>query len=162
MSPPPQSTLSRRALLGGAAVGATAVLAGCAPSAIPIIGAPDPDDEVRRGVALSEQELLAAYDAAIAAGTGSTELLRSIRDQHAAHLAAVSDGLDIPVLASPSPAPGQRPSLRQLRRLEARAVPQRIKACTAAGDADLAELIARIGASESGHVAALGPRGGSA
>ncbi len=152
-------TLSRRLLLGGALSGAAVLATGCSPGSIPIISPPDPDDEVRRGVAESEQALIAAYDAALVALPALRARLQVLRDQHQAHLTAVTQDLDV---ASPAPSGsvtpargGQTAALRSLRRLEARATKQRIDACVAADDPELAELLARIAASESGHVVAL-------
>ncbi|MFN8126098.1 MAG: hypothetical protein U0R64_06290 [Candidatus Nanopelagicales bacterium] len=150
-------TLHRRTVLG-LGVGATAgVLTACSSGSLPFIASVDPDDEVQAGVAAGEQELLAAYDAVISRQPGLATRLRPIRDQHAQHLAAMAT---TPPLSSPSastsPMPAQQAAaLRTLRRLESRAVRQRTDAAVAAGDADLTELLTRIAASESGHVAAL-------
>lgn len=147
---------SRRTILALGGGGVVALVAGCSAESIPILGPPDPDDELRRGVAASERELIAAYDAAIGAAGRSAGLLRTLRQQHVDHLTAITQDLDDAGPPAPSPsasAPSVTP--RTLRRLEAAATRQRIESCSAAGDADLAELLARIAASESGHVAAL-------
>ncbi len=164
LAAPEPRAVPRRLVLGAAAGGAVAALTGCSSGSLPLISPADPDDQLRRAVAQSEQLLLTAYDTTMAAFPELTNRLRLLRDQHQAHLTAVSDGLD---LGSPSPAaPGTAPgggatgAVRTLRRLEAAAVKQRIQACTAAEAVELAELLARIGASESAHVAAL--RGGAA
>lgn len=152
-------TLSRRLVLAGSLGGVAALATACSGGTIPLISPPDPDDEVRRTVAQSEQTLIAAYDAAITAMPVLGATLRPFRDQHQAHLTAVTADLELPdVAASGSPRAaggGQAALIRELRRLEAGAVRQRIDACVAAEDAELAALFARIGASESGHVAAL-------
>lgn len=148
--------VTRRLLLGGTAAGLIVGAAGCSGSSLPLISAPDPDDEVRLGVARSEQALIAAYDAAIAATPAAAEQLRTFRDQHQAHFTAVSEGLDPAALTPASASPGRSATgLRGLRRMEVAAARQRIEACTAATAGDLAELLARIAASESGHAAAL-------
>ena len=152
--------VTRRLVLGGTAAGLIVGIAGCSGSSLPLISAPDPDDEVRLGVARSEQALVAAYDAAIAATPAAADQLRTFRDQHQAHFTAVSEGLDpaalTPASSPASASPGKSPTgLRGLRRMEVAAARQRIEACTAATAGDLAELLARIAASESGHAAAL-------
>ena len=81
---------SRRAVLALGGGSALALIAGCSVDSLPIVGPPDPDDELRSAVAASEQELIAAYDAAIAAGRESGALLRTLRQQHVEHLAAVT------------------------------------------------------------------------
>lgn len=151
--------VTRRLVLGAAVGGALAGLTGCSSGTISIISPADPDDELRRAVAQSEQLLLASYDTTIAAFPTLATRLRVLRDQHQAHLTAVAQDLDLAAPASVSPgtqpAGGQSAAIRALRRLEAGAARQRIESCTAAEAPELAELLARIGASESGHVAAL-------
>ncbi len=150
---------SRRTLLALGGGGVVALVTGCSAASIPIIGPPDPDDELRRGVAASERDLIAAYDAAIGAAGRSAGLLRTLRQQHVDHLTAVTQDLDDAGAAAVSPsATTGAVTPAALRRLEAAATRQRIEACAAADDADLAELLARIAASESGHVAALSAR----
>lgn len=155
--------LSRRHLLAGATLvtATTAVgigLGGCAASPLPLL-TPDPDDEVRATVAASELQLIAAYTAAIAAVPALGTRLRPLLDQHSQHLTAVSDGLDLPSeapsVSAPPAAQNGAAAVRALRRLEAAAARQRTDACVAAADDDLAVLLGRIAASESGHVAAL-------
>lgn len=155
---PRAPAMTRRLLLGGAAAGLVVGVTGCSAGSIPLISAPDPDDEVRRGVAESERLLIAAYDSAIAAAPALAGRLQGLRDQHQAHLTAVSTGLDPATLPSTSASGSPTAAatgIRNLRRLEAAAAKQRIDACAAATATDLAELLARIGASEAGHVAAL-------
>lgn len=151
--------LTRRLVLGGGAAGALAFLSGCSSGSLPIISATDPDEQLRRAVAQSEQLLLTAYDTTLTAFPVLAGRLSVLRDQHQAHLTAVAHDLDLaaPTASTPGapPAGGQTGAVRTLRRLEASAARQRIEACTAAEAADLAELLARIAASESGHVAAL-------
>lgn len=154
---------SRRTVLALGGGGALALIAGCSVDSLPIVGPPDPDDELRSAVAASEQELIAAYDAAIAAGRDGGALLRTLRQQHVEHLAAVTGDPSLSTateqpLTSAAATPTTPPTSAALRRLEAAATRQRIKAVSAAGHADLAELFARIAASESGHVAALSKR----
>lgn len=153
------AVVPRRLVLGGALAGLATGLTACSGTSLPIIGPADPDDQLRRSVAQSEIALIAAYDAAIAAFPTLAQRLGDFRDQHQAHLTAVSLNLDVGTAsspASPTRAPGGAASaVRSLRRLEAAAARDRIDACGAAADSDLAELLGRIAASESGHVAAL-------
>ncbi len=154
------AVLTRRLALGLGAGTAAWLMTGCSGGSIPFIAPADPDDEVRQAVAVSEQELLAAYDAVIAALPALGPRLKPLRAQHAEHLAAMAP-TDV---ASASPAPGGSPSvapnrpaaLRTLRRLESRAVRQRTNAAVQAADSELVEVLARIAASEAAHVAFLG------
>lgn len=154
---PAADPLTRRALLASALGGSALVVAGCSTPTIPLLSTPDPDDEVRATVAASELALIAAYDQVITANPALADRLRPLRDQHRDHLAAVAEDLQLPTPgASQSRSPGDRgEGLRTLRRLEAAATRQRIDASVAAAEPELASLLARIGASESGHVAFL-------
>ena len=134
-----------------------AMLAGCTgPTADgePGSAAPaSPDNSeaaLRDAVAADEAGLIAAYDAALAAG--DDPLLREFRAQHAEHLAAL--GVSAPtVMASPAPADASTGALAERER---RAADERRRACGAASDPALARLLALIGASEAQHAAALG------
>lgn len=101
--------------------------------------------------------MIALYDAAISAlpaGPSSERtLLERIRGEHAAHLSALtgaSEPADIPMDRTTAPV-----SLRDLIGAERRATRSRVSACEEASDPELARVLALIGASEAGHVAAL-------
>lgn len=119
--------------------------------------APEPPSLAGR-VSAEEEALIALYDAALAAlpadDTRSRPLLIAIRDEHAQHRAALAMG------ASPGASPGMTAadgdvSVAMLVDAERAAVKNRIRACTEAQDAELARVLALIGASEAGHVPAL-------
>lgn len=146
--------LPRRAMLLGALAGTALVAVGCSTDSIPIIGRKDPDEDLRLVTAAAEQDLIAAYDAVIAAKPALAEPLGRIRAQHQAHQTALLDGLEAPVGGS-APAVGGAGAVRALRRLESGAARQRAQACGAAEDPRWVQLFAMIGASEAGHAAAL-------
>lgn len=153
--PLPGARLTRRALLGGAALaGAALVAAACTPAPGPEPSdtsgapAPDVDAQVRDSVAADEASLTALYDAVIAAHPALASDLAVIRDEHREHAEALG------VAPSPAAAPaiGSRAeALVALTDAEKRAVGQRTAACEAAAAEDLARLTALIAASEAGH-----------
>jgi hypothetical protein len=149
--------MTRRAILASALGGSALLVAGCSSASIPVLSNPDPDDEVRGSVLVDELALIAAYDEVITANPSLAGQLRPLRDQHRDHVAAIGDDLDMPTPSStPSRASVPRSdALRSLRRLESAATRQRIDASVAAAEPELAQLLARIGAAESGHVAYL-------
>lgn len=147
---------TRRALFGWGAALAVGGLAACtstspepAPttSGEPTQAPSDPDADLLAAAARDEVGLIAAYDAAIAAGGGA--LLELIRDQHREHLAAL--GVD-PGPATGAPASPSRADLAALERAagDARAV----DAATAQAPESI-RVLALIRASEASHAAAL-------
>ena len=162
----PQLPMSRRTLLAaGLGLGATPLVASCTregaeePPAQP--PAPDPDPPVRERAAASVQALIFAYDATASRHPDLAKELASLREEHAAHLAA----LGAPSTASPStPAPTTTPAAvpRDPRRAraalvaaETRAAADRVRAAVAAASPDLARLLAAMGACEAAHATLL-------
>lgn len=101
--------------------------------------------------------MIALYDTAIAAlpvgPSPERTLLERIRGEHAAHLSALTDAsgpADVPVDLATTPV-----SLRDLIGAERRATRSRVSASVETSDPELARVLALIGASEAGHVAAL-------
>ena len=149
--------MSRRALLVAGAVGLSAGLVGCSTTTIPMIPKRDPDQPQRRTTAQSEQALIALYTAAIAAVPELSDELTEIQRQHSQHLTAVSFELGDPLepVATPAAMKDQKDALAQLRMAEKAAAKARTEASVASQDATLAQLLARIGTSESAHAAYL-------
>ncbi len=109
--------------------------------------APTPDE-----LQSAEMALIAAYDAALtSAGTAAREQYQRIRDEHAAHLRALG-WADQPLPASATSSP---PGRRALRRAEAAASRARARAAVTATDAEQAQILALIAASEAQHVVTL-------
>lgn len=142
--------LTRRAtlaLLVGAGVAACSPGDNADPEPSPT---PDPDALTREDVAAQEWALVALYDAAIAAEPGQAKALATLRDQHVEHASAL--GSTTPGASAPaSAAPGRA----QLAAAEEEASRARVTSCSRAVDAELARLLALIGASEAGHAAYL-------
>lgn len=143
--------LTRRAALAlvvGAGVAACTPGDNAAPDPSPTS---DPDALTREDVAAQEWALVALYDAAIAAQPGQAKALATLRDQHVEHATAL--GSSAP-LTSPSSATTV-PDVAQLAAAEEEASRARVTSCSRAVEADLARLLALIGASEAGHAAYL-------
>lgn len=148
---------SRRNLLLGSAAALGIGVSGCSTPKLPVISLPDADDEHRLFTAQSEQNLIELYSAAIATNPGLARKLKPIRKQHIEHLAAVVGDLDfISTSDEPRRLKNDRSAaLRRLIRAERSAARARTNAAVAANDGDLAQLLARIGSSESAHRAFL-------
>ena len=122
----------------------------------PATGAP-PDAAAALRAAAGERErtLLALYDEVLSAGTAREELVRALREEHAAHLVAL--GLPSPDPA-PAPAPAarsRRPDARQrLDSAERRAADQHARDAVAA-PRELAAVLAQLAAAEDSHRTAL-------
>ena len=102
-----------------------------------------------------ELALIAAYDAALVSVAESRrEVYQRIRDEHAAHLRALGWEADPSPAASPAPAA----SRRDLRRAEVAAARSHAAAAVSDSDAERAQLLALIAASESQHAATLAAR----
>jgi hypothetical protein len=150
----------RQGLLALGLLAPAGLLTACSGSADPAPAtatatAPAPD--LAAEVAAEESVLVAAYDAVLAGQSGldpeATALLTLIRDQHAEH----RDALGTPSSQAPAPAASgtTQAALAGLIAAERDAARSRVRACVAADDAELARLLAFIGASEASHVPAL-------
>lgn len=154
--------IPRRTLLSATIGGSAILLSGCASSDLPIIGRHDPDDDLRMSTATSELDLIEAYGIVAARYKRFAPQLNVLREQHERHLQSLLEGLDQQPPASTAPAPDMRTraaALRSLRRMESGAARQRAQACVDAEAAEVIEMMARIGAAEAAHVAALGELG---
>lgn len=144
--------LTRRHLLLGAVTGPALVyVAGCSDESEPVSLAADP---VRLEALGAELDLIAVYQATIAARPDLASVLTVILDQHREHARA----LEVTEADAPTPAPRAPAAaldLGGLRELERRAAGLRAGACVRAGNPELARLLALIGASEAQHVAVL-------
>ncbi len=160
--------VGRRALLAGAAL---LPLAACTSEPAPAPPPPDPDDLLRAAAAERERVLLAEYDRLLAAVPELAVRLRPLRAQHAEHLLALTGP---PPTGSPSPTPTTSPAasppplppevppaqtaaeaLASLVVAEQAAAGAHTADALAAGDRDLAGLLASLAASESSHPVAL-------
>ncbi len=124
------------------------------------------DDAVRSQRVATETALIAAYDRVIGAQTTGVDELRTFREHHLAHLKALDPANDptptasLAVTTSPTPQLAKDAAARAgLRTLETQAASSAVELCIFAGDVELVELLARIGASESAHAALLSGRG---
>lgn len=98
-----------------------------------------------------EIALVVAYDAAIAAGGNNVEVLTRIRDDHAEHLRGLGWQA-----GTPEPSPGEEaPGRAALVRAERQAARRRADGARDAADAEQAQILALIAASESQHVVIL-------
>ncbi len=136
----------RSVLQVGLVCGALMALPACSSDpAAPPEDPPVPDPEQADEIAL-----IAAYDAALAAGAKSPERLQKIRDEHVAHLRAL--GWEQP----PTPTAGSGPTGRKvLVRAERRASRARARAAAVTEDSERAQILALIAASEAQHVVTL-------
>jgi hypothetical protein len=145
----------RRRVLQAGAIVALAALggAGCDRSDAPM---PEPEETGPDEQQADELALIAAYDDALAnAGPAARREYLRIRSEHVAHLLAL--GWEQPV-PSPSPettAPAVSGARRRLARAERFAARSRREAAVIAGDAEQAQILALIAASEAQHVDAL-------
>jgi hypothetical protein len=165
MSPAPGLITRREGLLALALLAPAGLVAACTGSS-PAAGSSPTGSVAADGtapaalasdVAAQEAALVAQYESVLAAvGTADAEataMLSAIRDEHAAHRDALG-GSDAspPAPSSPSDLPTAVAALVAAERDAARA---RIRSCVDAADAELARLLALIGASEASHVPAL-------
>lgn len=138
----------RRQVLQVAVLAAAGVLVlpGCSSDeATPEI-APTPDTQQA-----DELALIAAYDAALAtAGPKEAVVFQALRDEHAAHVRALGWQEQPPTSVDPEPV--GRAALLRAERAAAR---QRADAARDATDAELAQILALIAASEAQHVVTL-------
>ncbi|HLZ37238.1 MAG TPA: hypothetical protein VKP64_05670 [Mycobacteriales bacterium] len=111
----------------------------------------DRDAAVRARTVAAERALLTAYDAVLATHPDPGGRLARLREDHAAHLAA----LGAVVSHSPSPGGMSAPPFPHLLSLERRAAADRVTDCLAASDPDLARLLASVAACEAAHAATV-------
>lgn len=154
----PSTPTRRDVLRAGALLPLLAVVAGCTGDAPAL---PDPD-LVAGGTALTrEQELLARYDATLAAHPDLAGRLGPLRADHAAHAAALVSALPSPSpSASPSAAtvpavsPDPATAVRELVTAETAAASAAAAQATTAGG-PLAALLTSVCGAEATHAAAL-------
>lgn len=106
--------------------------------------------------AVQEADLVALYDAVLAAfpGSDAADVLAAVRDQHARHRDALG-GATGPSAATPTVPTTLRGALTALADTEREASRARIRACVDAADPEKARLLSLIAASEASHVPAL-------
>lgn len=142
--------VDRRHVLQVAAVGSAALALPACRSTTRVDGEEPPPGTPDQQQA-DELALIAAYDAAIAgAGRAAGVAYQRLRDEHAAHLRAL--GWDEP---PPPPGTASPPTRRQLVRAERRAMRLRTSGARQTDDAEKAQLLALIAASEAQHVVTL-------
>ncbi len=161
----PQGSVSRRSVLAGGALLLTGAMLGCTegdrtqptPS-----GSPDPDADALRAALAREDELLAAYAAAVAnsPATADTAGLAEIATRHELHRTAVLSALataGTPATPSASTLPTPPDADTQdLARLEAEAAVAGRAAANQVAAGDLAGLLAAIAAAEGANAVELG------
>jgi hypothetical protein len=134
----------RRQVMKGAVVAVAGVVLLPACGADDAVPAPAPTPDAQQA---DELQLVAAYDAALAqADPSDLPDLQRIRDEHASHLAAL--GWTQP---APSSTPSGPPTRAQLARAERRAARLRTQAARETQDAEQAQILALIAASEAQH-----------
>jgi hypothetical protein len=161
---PPELPTRRGVLVGLVAVTAAA-LTGTACSATPepapsstSVGPADPDASLVLAAIVAERTLIDAYDTAIGRAPLLAPVLTVIRDEHAAHAAAlrglaqVDEPTTVPALNIPGAPAG---ILAALRTAERDAAEKRTTSCATATGYDCARTLALIAASEAGHDALL-------
>jgi hypothetical protein len=177
----PVPPLSRRSVLQLGGVTALALLGGCTggddgPATPGGKGAePDPDLALLTTAIADKQDLLDTYDAALSAHPPLAARIRPLREDHAAHLAALTaiqekktGRPDLPTSepsATGSPRPSSNPgpvvptdrdqAVEALAKADLAAAGRRIGQCESARDPELARLLASIGGSEAAHTAVL-------
>jgi hypothetical protein len=147
------------------ATGTVLTLAACLPGADPEPSAADPDLRLRRRAAAEVRDLVAAYAAVVTAfpqaDARQLATLRALAAEHEAHVTAL-DGPQPSPSGSPS-ATGKAPpavpatmadSLGWLAGIERTAATRRTRESLRAG-ADLARLLAAVGACETTHAVLL-------
>lgn len=144
---------TRRRLLQAASLVPLGAIAACSSDATS--GGSDVDDSVRQQVATNENDLLARYDATMAAFPALSDQLQPIRQQHFDHLTSVGGDVVTTGLKEPKVPASQTAALSELASAERAAATARRASCVSAANADLAWNLALIAASESQHVSAL-------
>ena len=164
----PSTPLSTRAftrregLLALALVTGGAALAACSSTPEPAPTTPPPSSATPQSETLAnEQELIAKYNVAIAGLPTLSTQLTALRDQHADHVTALggtpstTSPSTAVVAGFPGPSAGQQAIVQALIDAERTAAAQRVEACVAATDANLARILTFIAASEASHLPAL-------
>lgn len=160
--------VNRRTVVVGALAGITAAaLSGCQgprwyPSEI------SPDEYVLRSAITEKRRLIKRYEASIAAGDGPADLLKRLVGHHREHVAALRKRLPEQPgrprgeeSGEGSPRPGPAPvgdgpvPVEDLRVAEQSAAASRARQLTRLSDTGLAQLVAAIGACETGHARLL-------
>lgn len=147
-------TPTRRAVLAGGALLAVSACTGSSGAGRP--ARPDPDVPLRADAVARERALLASYDALLAAQPDLAPRLGPLREEHAAHLAALG-AEQAPATVPPSgaaPSPAAAPGVAALVRAERDAAAAHA-AATAAASPALAAVLAQLAASEASHPVAL-------
>jgi hypothetical protein len=172
--------VARRSVLIGGSVGVGLLIAGCTPDgpSSPVPTSPPPPDPLLAELA-DERKLVAAYDATMVRHPALRARLSAVRDDHAAHAAALVTALG-PAAPPATPSPTESTSASLSTGVEssgtvpsASAVPATVGAAVAVLRAaeraaasargtivltappDRARLLAGISASEASHVAVL-------
>ncbi len=132
--------------VGLLAAAGVALLPGCSSETPTVQQPPTPDDQQA-----DELALIAAYDAALATATPKqAAVFTALREEHAAHLRALGWTDEPPASSSPEPV-----GRAALLRAERRASRQRADAARDSDDAEQAQILALVAASESQHVITL-------
>ncbi|GAA0955765.1 hypothetical protein [Actinocorallia libanotica] len=155
-------TVSRRALLGGAA--GLVCLSGCAEPA-PRDLAPGPEVAVLLGAIADEERLIALYEQVTTAYSGLSSAFTDALRDHREHLEVLrrhyvpgtggATATPTPSGTPLTPPSGASEAVPALRAAEKAAAAARV-ADMAGAPAGLAQLLASIGACEAGHATALG------
>lgn len=171
----PPAHPSRRAVLRGTiGLAAFVLVSGCTSDDDGGSGAPGGKDAPNPDIALvtkavaDKEDLLAAYEATLTQFAQLSDRLKPLREDHAAHLAALTTELDKlggraeqpGPSASASPTgpsvPGSRDqAVEALATAELAAAGRRVGQCRDAKSPELARLLASIGGCEAAHTAVL-------
>ncbi|WP_441246047.1 ferritin-like domain-containing protein [Kitasatospora sp. McL0602] len=154
---------TRRTFLALGAFTGALLVSGCTDDSGPAAAdhkRPDPDLPLRTRAVATTDQLLAAYDAAIAGpGAAQAALLTAQRADVAAHRTALATGLPTPSASPSAPATTSTVStVAALATAEREAAAARLADLDAASPA-LAKLLAAVSASDALHAAALGDTG---
>jgi hypothetical protein len=145
-------------MLGGSAA-VLAMATGCAGAGRANAPAAGPAVALLAGAIQSEAELIALYDAVLAAHQGLSDRLKALRDHHVQHLAVLKRHYvpgSITGTAAPAPRPtatapeSETSALRMIRSAERKAAAARADEVPRALPG-LSQLLAAIGACEAGH-----------
>lgn len=146
--------VSRRAVLAAAVVGAPIVLAACSSSSSASGDTAASDEAAGSDAASREHAIIALYDAVLSSGESlgsSAAMLQLIRDQHAAHAAALgAESGD-----APKPSFDTADPVRSLIKAEKAIRKAHADAARISGAEDVTRLLTVIAASEASHVPAL-------
>jgi hypothetical protein len=162
IAPSTRGITRRDGLIALGLLAPAALLAACtggdaAPDATSSAVPTESPEGLAAAVAEQEAELVARYEAALAALAGADSGLRSlltaIRDQHAAHRDALGGTSATP--EAPAQPTAASAVIAELVAAEREATRDRISACVESADAELTRLLSLIAASEAAHVPAL-------